>query len=102
MVNIFLYLLFRAPQTKPQSTISASRPTTSHPSWRSTSETWAVPGADAGVPAGAGGAAEGEATGRRVGEEVEKEEEEEEEREEDAPKRLVPAAAHSLYERSFP
>lgn len=70
---------------KPQSTISASRLTTSHLSWRSTSETLAAPGVVAGEPVGAEEAAVGEATGRRVGEEeVEKEEEE---REDDAPKR---------------
>lgn len=41
---------------------------TSHPNWRSTSETWAAQAADVGELAEAGEAAAGEAAGRHVGE----------------------------------
>lgn len=49
-------------------TTSANRPTTSHLSWRSTSETWAAPAVGAGALVGAGEAAGEEAAGRRVAE----------------------------------
>ncbi|KAG9351051.1 hypothetical protein JZ751_024941 [Albula glossodonta] len=72
-ISVFLPLAM----TRPESTTSGSRPTTSRPSWRSTSETWAAQGADAGDPAVAGeGVVAAEAVvaaagaGRHVGEDL--------------------------------
>lgn len=55
----------------PPTTTSANQPTTSHPSWRSISETWAALAAGVGELAEAGEAAAvaaGEAPGRHAGE----------------------------------